>query len=528
MPRIVALKSTGPMMGKFMKPLRSLAERECLNRGFEFPSVYKHQFVISSNRNDDFEGWEKIDVSPYKVHHCKDLPICTIRDDGGDNLGVILGYAIDSRGTLLSDKVSLKTRANSGAFSSFINDWVNELAGRFVILISTQYLKRFYLDPSSSLGAVYCTKTGDIGGTVPLILERELSSPDGISPSEVRKRDKFYLFGKTADSQIKRPVSNHYIDLETMTETRHWPPVEDDLSSSISREDTVKGVAEKLHLNIRALSRSHRVSLPITGGKDSRILLSAAMPNLDEIDNFYAYSVNWSTQIDALVGAEISKLLGLNFRFIGIKPRRALDIISPDAVSRARERMILSSGFESNGISDNDVLGALMAPKADLLLRGGVLEMTRAHIWGRSDIGQEISTERGLIALKVNREKYGDQYDEYIQFYEAWRDSLPNTASDRVLDFSHTELWLPSTAHVQFYAFNDIFFINPFNDRYLIDRTSRMPLKYKKNGKFVHDIIAYKCPDLANFPYHKDMANILREGRFSDVFMSKSGIVSDY
>ncbi|MCT4558883.1 MAG: hypothetical protein N4A61_12605 [Pelagimonas sp.] len=231
------------------------------------------------------------------------------------------------------------------------------------------------------------------------------------------------------------------------------------------------------------MARNLKVSLPITAGRDSRILLAGALNHLDHIHNFFAYAVNWSTQVDAIAGFEIAKRFGIRFRYIGIHPRRLKTLPDIGDIETVGAQKTLASGHSSNGISDNSLLAAGVTPMADVLLRGGVAEMARVHVWRRRDFSKPIDTARGITALKVSSDLNPDLYHAYGARFEHWRSGLPSQSADRrALDFLHLELWLPAVPHVNFYVFDKDFFVNPYNDRAIIRETITAPPKYARTA----------------------------------------------
>jgi hypothetical protein len=91
-------------------------------------------------------------------------------------------------------------------------------------------------------------------------------------------------FGMTSRRGVQRLHPNHYLDLMSWSPRRHWPTAP--LDYHVYPEDAVEVVSRVIKRHIIAATRRGPLDLALTGGHDSRSILSCAREQLDRVELF--------------------------------------------------------------------------------------------------------------------------------------------------------------------------------------------------------------------------------------------------
>ena len=427
-------------------------------------------------------------------------------------VAICLGIAIGPDGVCLRSQTKL-----SAQDSSDLQTWIEQLAGRFIVLAQIQGNTRLYCDPSGNLSVVYNREAKTIASSVTLAIDDALSPDDEIDIDAIAAGHQRLLFGQTTDKRVHRMTPNHFLKLSDFTEERHWPRDDTELTSfEAHRTSAYDEVAARLARNVSALAQDFFCALPITAGSDSRLLLASASDVFDKIDHYYCYGLNWSTEVDAKLASNIAEHLALPFKAILRDTPQVASVSSAAFVQEEARKMYLRTGWCYKMRADW-VQFVAMSPRVDVVMRGTVAEMTRANKWDADDFDRPCNAVRGLNKLtKETPGGIGDllqttRYSRLLRQYKTWMAGLPKPAYARLYDFAHIELWLPMGPTLEFSAHVRDFFVNPFNDRRLLQITSGVAPRARKRRTMVRNIIQRNCPSLQVFPYLRAYAAELRE-----------------
>lgn len=489
--------------GKSGSARLSLAETACTDRGWAFQTLFRHQFLICQDRPRPFPGWTLQRCGVWTVHHCPDLPAYRLRNRRGAELGLLLGVAmVPGEGVLRAD-YTLDLEPDDPALMQALEEFVSSLSGRFAVLIHSVGEDRFYVDPTANLGSVYDGDTGRIASTLGLLLEGDLDPEPSLKAEDVQAHRARFLFGMTADARVRRILPNHYLDLSDFVERRFWPRDGDAFDPEGERREAIcRRIALGFAENTTALMDAYRCALPITGGADSRMLLATARTHLDKAAYFFTLITNWSSEMDAIIARKIATHLMLPHLIVSRDAPVVQAAFTAGQIAEHRDQMRLASGFDNSGKTDTLVRTTLLTPECDLVLRGNILELTRAIRWrGRLyRVPCNSDTGVGIMMSDAAMEPLGRAY--WSKRYEAWAETLPDACHPRLYDFAFTELWVPATESPNYYAQSKDFFINPFNDRRLIHQTMKLHPRYRYRRALNSNILQALSPDLIDIPYH--------------------------
>ena len=483
-----------------------------------FEDVFRYQYRISRDMPPIHSSWQKKRLDSWTIEHCPALQSSEIVDGSGKLVAMVLGIAVSPEGRCIEAQEAL-----SDTDAQNIEAWIEQLSGRFVVLALVDGTTRLYCDPSGNLSVVYNAEEQVVASSVTLAIEGDIHPPADIEIEAIAARQQRLLFGETVDRRVTRATPNHYLNLAEFQETRHWPREDTEFASlDETRNNTCDEIAERITRNVSALVTRYSCALPITAGRDSRIILAAAHPVLDKVRHFYCYGLNWATEIDAQLGAQLAAHLAVPFQSFLRKSPRVQAAVKKGFVAEEHDRMRLRTGW-CYAMRRDWIDFIEMSPRVDVVLRGTTAEMTRANKWNGADIGQPCTAKVGLNKL-IKAIRPSDQPTELIErrehqlltCYETWMTGLPVAARDRLYDLAHIEIWIPSVPVLEFSASVDDFIVNPFNDRRLMHLTSTVAPRARRRSALVDGLIRRLCPSLLDFPFHRQFVQSINNANRPD------------
>ncbi len=420
---------------------------------------------------------------------------------------------------MLEGRHKLPISTRSAASLAQAEKYISQLAGRYVVLLSIGTSARVYSDPVCSLGPVYDPVTRRLGTSVALALDRPVIANPDTPADSVASGEACYLFGQTPDRDVKRALANHYIDLTDFSERRHWPT--EDMEFTLGgrkRQDLSLEIGAKLRLNMKALIERYPTALPVTGGKDNRLLVAAASDMLDQISQFFVCHTTASNAVDSEIALEIARELSFPLRVISRETQRFKSGFADSDYADHMTLRHLRGGFEPEMVETDRIKATQMVPDRYLILRGNMIDMTRAPHWQRPVFRDPHNTEFALASLGVPATVSVEVYQRTQTAFLNWKASLPDSALPRIYDFLQNDVWMPHTNSAAYAREVDHMFINPFNDRHLLFLAASIPPYMRKNGRIAEDIVSTYAKELSGLD---DTAERLLKHQRDDVTPSE-------
>ncbi|MEL7116848.1 MAG: hypothetical protein AAGP08_14930, partial [Pseudomonadota bacterium] len=403
-----------------------LAQDICATKNWTFSETLQSHYVITKSSDTPLADWPSVELGTWRLSHCPSLPLTHLHFADGALAGLVLGFAVNGDGTLLSEAHHMPVSADDSDPFTRIERFVEDLAGRFIVLLDWKGVTRLYPDPVCGLGPVYNPSLARVGASTTLVLDRELSAPDNAETAPTP-----LIFSETTDRDVRRAVPNHYIDLTDFSLVRHWP--RDDTVLARKEQDTdeiAAAINARLGNTIQALVRNHRSILPITGGTDSRLLLAAASDHLDAVHQFIVYHTNWANSFDAEIAQQIAQILCLPLRVISRDSPRVQTALRPYDMRQLVKRRALRGGFEVETAEKGSLRAMTLVSPGAIVLRGNVAEMTRALRWHPRVFDNPHETDFAMAKLNVYKGK-APQFDRGTVRGLAWKAALPVGAIPR-------------------------------------------------------------------------------------------------
>lgn len=475
------------------KNISSLAEQKCQQRDRDFGWLFRNQYVLSRDTVRSYPGWNKQYLAGWVLHHGTALRICPIKDICGEHVGFLLGHALTTKSDVVEDVFNLPVECGALNFTEIADRCITELAGHYLVILLSGRCERIYCDPVSDIPLLYDAKTGVAASSMGLLLDRPLQLNSKFSIGNVLRGSQTLSLQHSLDTGIKRGISNHYLDLSDFKLHRHWPSADMNFDTSLQDiPEKVDELTERLGAHLAALVGHFDCILPITGGRDSRMLLSCGLPHIDKVRELSGYRFHNPTRKDTRIARELLASMDLPFK----------QYFKKKASQTQMRDMRLKMGWSGT----KGELAALAMieeyPQDYLVLRGNIMELLRANQWRQDTIDAPFRLRHAIrrtgIAVRTNRKSTREWGPQYLK----WYDSLPESAKKKAYDFGFIEFLLPNTLGAYINAFHRNVMINPFNDRKIIEIAISMPTSLRKDDTIIRTILQRTNPFLLEFPFN--------------------------
>ena len=453
------------------------------------------QFRLSEAAVETPAGWCEESIGSWHLVHDRALPVMRITS-GGDSVGWILGQPIVETGTLLGVNLEVGSRSRTVG-SDFVENLLDEFAGRFVAIVVGLDVPRLYLDGAGSMGVVFSTDQRIVASSVFLIPHAEagddrLAFVRGSGPFPY---DPILHFGFTVRKSVDWLLPDHFLDLSAWQAVRHWPRGPVAFTSDVT--ETLEFVIDRIRRNIRAVVETGRTHMSLTAGMDTRLMLACARDLIADID-FVTHEIpDHAGRIDVAVARHIARTMKLRHRVIRRRP----------ATDRDVERLLYRTGGMAaadprcqpavNTMSEMDATMPYIA--------GTGAEMTRMPAF--LDLDDE--SER-LTMSKVLEMRGYPAWPETVERGERWFGGLPVENPYTTFDVRALEMRAGGWGGFLTYGYPDAakFFFYPFADRRLLEALMRLPISYRRDCRVINDVITSQWPELLEIPFNDATAGL--------------------
>jgi hypothetical protein len=439
-----------------------------------------HQFLISGNAL-----W---------TH--PSLPKNQLCDSTGNDIGCVLGWPINDAGRVVQGPMQVPGPLVAASIEQFIY----RFGGRWAAFVRIPDLNRLYLDPGGTLSVVYSAGRRRVGSTVAaLVLDesghRLWSVPVHAFPND--RSDQYWPAGTTLDPTIQRLMPNHCLDLSTWQAMRHYPkevdPIPDaDVSQAVER--IVRVVQRQIGA---VLNVTKRLYMPLTAGRDSRVLLACSRPWREQIDYVTFDYTPWRQRRNERVDLYVARRFAQQHRL-----RHTVAPIASDLPMELQRRYLHRTGFSGgNGKAwDFDAACRTHLDLSSGWLTGFAGEVGRAFYWRPGDRDTYRMSPAELLARL--RLPTAPRLEEAIGL---WRASLPEDLPlTTLLGYAYLEQRLGCWAAPHSYG-TAPFAVNltPFCHREVFELMLRLPATYRQRKTLAEDIIRETWPELLRLPFNE-------------------------
>ena len=465
---------------------------------------FHDQFVLSRAPRPHPEGWKTRQSGSWYLASHPSLPVTPLVDPAGATSGWLLGWAVDGGGEMLHlrDSLPLETAVDAGGD---VESRLYQLAGRWTCVLLGD-APRCYVDPAGSLAVVYSAADQALASTTTVLRwgahrdRRERFARRTLRP------DQFHPAGLTSEPGVLRLLPNHYVDLISWTAARHWPTAP--LRRVVEQEAgaRVETIARSTRELIEAVARRHEVVLPLTAGRDSRMLVSAARPVLDRC-SFVTFDYADSRRTDVTYARRVAERFGLDLEVLplaAVGEQDAMDYL---------ERV----GYDANEGKARDFhVATRHLPRDRAWATGFAGEVGRGFYWPANDAAfpdaDALLPWMHLPVTPANREAM-----------QSWVRTAVHQDVHELLDLAYLELRVGCWASPQLYGTTPFALsVMPLNQRRVFTAMLELPVAYRREQRMARAVAEAGWPELARLPYGRPPGvvgwaagaqNVARKGR---------------
>jgi len=411
-----------------------------------------------------------------------------LSDHSGRNMGVLIGFPIDLTQNCMVERDHTLAFDHTGDHDLFAEQLIETLAGRYLFVSAGQDGVRIYPDSTAMVPCVYDPVAQVAGCSADSLLsDAEYDARFLHDLSQTLDLENFGWFpgGLTAHQGIERLLPNHCLDLNTWTAHRFWPRTE--LQTAPDPAENVAEIIDLVQRQIRIVQDSgRRVALPLTAGRDTRMLLACARPMKDDIDVVTVAGAD-SHAMDTIMSAKIAGGVGLNHRLL---PRTEASAEERDAYLR-RGGHCVSDG--------NSWYFPSVAPLIDrhIFMGGAGGEIARAFYWQSGDTAETKLTGEQLSGRMGCR-----HVPDLIDRLSKWIADVPVQDTRKLLDLVYVEQRMGPWSSAQFPCDPNLVRFAPFLTHRCVELMIGLPPGWKRSGQLTDEIVQQGWPELGRYKYN--------------------------
>ena len=453
-----------------------------------FPSaqslgVLRRQFVLSEEAIDVPPDWRVQRCGRWLLHHHEELPVVELT--GATKRGWLVGWPI------------LGTSICEAELSVGNNGWdhvesaLYRLGGCWLSVVVGHAGERLYVDPVGSMPCVFALDRKLLASSTTALMAggaAEVKDVDLERLLDVWHTDLWYPFGLTLLRNARRLLPNHYLDLGAWSAARLWPPAGS--LQTRSREDVVAIVLSAVRRQIQAVASKDELYLPLTAGRDSRMLLACARAVSNRVRAHTIRLPGTGGQIDAQIAPRVARRAAVRHELLE----------HVEAGAEELELFQYRVGYCVAGQVWRTVRTRRQLEARRLSLAGMGGEIARAYYWRPSDVDAVALTPEDILDRM-----HMPRHPSLVSSAAEWLSGLPFPTVQRLqsLDLLYMEQRLGCWAAPQRLGLAECpIGISPMNHREVIKAMLSLDPEHKRVGRLQEDITRLAWPELLRLPYN--------------------------
>ncbi|WP_143305759.1 asparagine synthetase B family protein [Marispirochaeta aestuarii] len=446
---------------------------------------FRRQWVIL-RKNSDFyyKNWNNVVLSKdFVLYYHPDLNVRMINISEPKVkriiiLGILLVPHLD---TLLESTNFIKKSLDIG---NEIDDFCEFLSGSYVIVLCESESISIFTDPAALRGVYYSSYS--VASTPLLISKNVERDKDLDSCFPFGSSDEWYPGDLTPYKNIRALMANHKLNLTTGVIERFWPKKS---TQNISYSDALEKVSKILRNTLEYASKEWDLIVSLTGGKDTRVNLSASR-NIKNSLHYFTIADKDLKNCDYVLSKRLADTFNLNHKVYPIlRPEKWLLKLydqNSSFMSIGKRREIVSTCNLLSGHNTVHVNGNLGA-------------ICKSFYWHRKkpknvkieSLLKEFYNRPVKIKYAVNR----------------WFQSLPDVSPITAYNLMYLEQrsrWMSpgETGSQLFYES-----LSPFNNRLILEIVSSINVNEFLKNDFLVSLVDFMWPELLDVSYCKNGRN---------------------
>lgn len=462
--------------------------------------------LVNFGRNDFLflkQGFEPV-ISPESVHRTvlfnyhlyTKMQVC-MAEAGAKKL-VMLGQIFSAVSPQFSNQEITNSLAKSENFEEVLSQ-LRMCTGRFLVFLIDEEKIQFVGDALGQFEVYYDDSFSGVASNLS-ILSQYISLHKWEGPGEslykrIANTTRIQVGTTTAYNNAKHLMPNHYA-LSTELEQIRFFPTKSDLENKLTLRDGVDQLVELMKNFAISMDKRHKLALPLTAGRDSRLLLGLFKDfNLKLF--VFKHPQTSEEHYDIKTGKRLAAMVGKDY-----------DVIKYKANLDKRGQELLDSFSEKP--RDNPIpylINAYTSLSDCLILNGHGGEV------GRAFFGKVYDPNYKKLATILGYPKEEFVYSEM----KKWIDDINQVGDigNNFMDYFYWEQRMGNWgARIKTETANVVEMVAPMNSHAVISRFLAVP---KKNRRFYsndlfHELILKIDPNLLKYPFNPSKKNKLIAG----------------
>jgi len=434
------------------------------------------QFVLCQASLDlDVINWNATSIQNYTLYSDIKIPVTQLKNDSFQL--IVLGDVFDYSNYTASNQEIINSLLKINPTNFFTQ--FDSFCGSFIVFIHFFETNNFFIfHDATGLRQFFYKKNKSnqiIAGSQPTVINNFFPSQKNVSENSILfykskqfSRRKIYVGNQTEFKKIKLLTPNHYLNEGTREVIRFFP------SKQLSNQNlhlVVKKSAEIIKNYIKAAHYRYGITIPITAGWESRVLLAASKDIKDLATYFVFQHINMSdNHQDIKIPKKLSKKLNFKLKIIKNNATKKHEIPNINQlISFPRHN------YHTHWLIEEAFKGTIKA-------NGNVSEIARRE-WDDLNLtnGKSIATVQQYNGLNYA-----------ISYYDKWITKNIPLLKKQKYNYSDILYWEENSANwagknnAEFRLVSEVF--QPFNSRELLCDLLSVDEKYRKK----QDSILYR------------------------------------
>lgn len=438
---------------------------------------YRRQFLLSATKCEQLNNWKRI---IFGTHFLYVHPECSLNKlKTIDKELILIGYCIQPNSVGKTNKQILKDISKFSAIKE-IPKLIYSLSGRFVLMISFRENIYIFNDACGLRQLFYLKNENNFyAASQPLLLNLVVKLHKNRNWDEYYKsryvklnKEHHLPSGISLFNGVFQLVPNHYLNVIEGKQYRFWPNQQ---KKEISIEDSIKKISYLLENSIIEANRRFKLSLSLTSGKDSRIMLSASKKIINDL---YIYTLKYRNLTDNSADLLIPKKLAHKLAF----KHHIIDCTVP---AEKEFYEIYSQNSEPAHWDDwGKIANAMLKqyPQDRVVIKGNCVEIGRCTYY-------KIGKHKKIHSIKQFYPFYdGSELDFIKKRLSEWYDGIEHIERDYGYDLFDFFYWehrmgnWQAQSQLEWDIVQEVF--TPFNNREIIDTMLAVNPMYRSKPKF--------------------------------------------
>jgi len=447
--------------------------------------LFENQFLITKTAPVDSNYVECLSISKWNIFLYSHVKHIKLIDLSGTLIGIFIGTLIDYNACkVIEEDLTIDfDLKDEDAMESLIYGF----GGSFLFVCCDGVHERVFLDAGGSKSLVFDPEKQQAASTTGLILNdneyRNRFDSELFNHLDINRDCCWFPAKLTAHHGVKRLLCNHFLDLKTWRSSRHWPKY---IGVAKSTRDHAVRIAEVVQGSVKAMVNSGETICALTGGNETRFLLSACRPMVEELNYF---TINHSGLArDVYLSNKIAQEFKLKYRLL-------------QPISATNEEQISWQYAASHCVGGSNMIyyPTMRQTKGFKYHVGGVGgEIGRAFFWRLSDTCDMQLSSKDIVHC------FGmPVHDRVTDAVSEWLESVDGFDPLIQLDLAYMELKVSAWAFAQTYAATEKNQIHPLLCRETCQLMLELTEAAKRESAYIKEGINAQWPELNKFPVNK-------------------------